>query len=146
MLRVLGSRLPLDVAMLVLEHGASTTVQAAVRRWLARYPLPRTPRHGFVPCGEGEYAYEGGTPVGGALERWCGALRQGAYRLDVTLSFADGAVVCIPAGVAVGPTGVRCWHAPLLRELGMLQRAFEPHHGAARVRLSAARSACCGVR
>ena len=146
MLRVLGSRLPLDVAMLVLEHGASTTVQAAVRCWLARYPLPRTPRHGFVPCGEGEYAYEGGTPVGGALERWCGALRQGAYRLDVTLSFADGAVVCIPAGVAVGPRGVRCWHAPLLRELGMLQRAFEPHHGAARVRLSAARSACCGVR
>ena len=149
LLHVLGSRLPLDVARLVLEHGASTTIQARARGLLARRgPLPSRVRHGFAPCDEGEYAYEGTGPVGESLARWCGALRPGVYWLDVSLSYADGTVTYIPAGFAVGPTGVRCWHAPLLRELAMLQHAFEPHHGAARVRVRVGRGggACAETR
>ena len=145
MMTVLASRLPLDIVWLVREHGASTIIQAAARGRLARRgPLPSSALRGFAPCNEGEYAYEGLALVGEALGEWCGVLRPGAYRVEVSLSFADGALLETAGALTVGVAGSCAWRTPLVRDLVRLQRAFEPHYGPTlgRVRVAHAVGGC----
>ena len=139
MLQALSSRLPLELARLVVEHRASTTIQARVRGRLSR-SLPRVTRHGLVPLSNGEYAFDGASPVGDSLERWCSSLPPGAYGLDVCLRYDDGTVTCVPACLSVRSNGACSWRDPLLRELSMLQHAFEPHHWSARAHLRIGRA------
>lgn len=157
-LDVLARRLPDDVVWLVLEHAASTRLQAAARGRLVRHPsLTAERRFGFEPLPRApgarhtSYAYHGGggggrEPYAAALARWCAALGPGAYSLETNLRFDDGSFSSTITTLLVPRRGLVRWRTPHLKFVDSHVRFFEREHGPARcVVLVAPRELRCRV-